>query len=233
MPNGDELARIAQNHYDFSKKEIETKLNYCLRNLLDKEYKLYLKYERECSLTIIEEASDKGLIIKGNSFLDIFNKNYEKLDYFFLSISQSRKARAGGSFEKHIDYLFKKLNYPFDTHKFLNGKIDYVIPSEKAFRRSRVSCVVISLKRTLRERWKQVIGELSSTNAGRIYLLTADTNISTNKVNEINNHNIILVVWKNLKNEKFNEWEMVIDFNTFANINLPNSREMWNHLRDL
>lgn len=232
MPSGDELAEMAQNYYDFGKEEVEDNFNDCLENLLWKEYEMYLQFEKKCSTDIISEAVNEGYLTEGGELEKTFKNNYEKLDTFFLSISQSRKARAGGSFEKHVHYLFEKLGYPFDKQTFLNGKVDYVIPSEEAFRRSRVSCVVISLKRTLRERWRQVIGELSSTNAGRIYLLTADKEISENKVDEINSHNIILVIWKSLKHEKFMNKDMVIHFDTFSNIHLPNSRKLWGHLAE-
>jgi hypothetical protein len=47
--------------------------------------------------------------------------------------------RAGGSFENHVKYLFESLNYPFDSQTILDGKVDYVIPSEKAFRKNRTA----------------------------------------------------------------------------------------------
>ena len=90
--------------------------------------------------------------------------------------------------------------------------------------------MVISIKRTLRERWRQVVGELSSTNAGKIYILTADEDISYAKVKEMKTHNVNLVVWDEYKEEKFQDYHSVIGFSSFINIDLPSSRKLWERL---
>ena len=54
-------------------------------------------------------------------------------------------------------------------------RTDFVLPSEAAFERNRVICVVASLKRTLRERWQEVVAELVRLSAPNVYLVTAPT----------------------------------------------------------
>ncbi|MEA3369190.1 MAG: type II restriction endonuclease [Candidatus Ratteibacteria bacterium] len=230
MPSGDKLAKTAQQKCGFKSSQIESDFNNCLKALLETEFKLYEQKEKECSEKIIREAERLKLLKKTSSLASSFKHNYQNIRGFFRSISQSRMSRAGGSFENHVRYLFESLKYPFNTQTMLNGKVDYVIPSEKAFRKNRTACVVISIKRTLRERWKQVVGELVSTNAGRIYIMTADTNISPSKIDEMKKHNVNLVVWDELKRKQFGKYYNVTGFSQFMKIDLPSSRKMWEQL---
>lgn len=230
MPSGEELAKMAQRKCNFTSLQIKSDFNNCLKKLMDIEFKLYEQKEKECSEKIIKEAERVKLLKKTSSLASSFKYNYQNIRDFFKSISQSRMTRAGGSFENHVKYLFESLEYPFDSQTVLNGKVDYVIPSEKAFRKNRTACVVISIKRTLRERWKQVVGELASTNAGRIYMMTADEDISSSKIDEMKKHNVNLVIWDELKREKFEKRYNVTGFSQFIKIDLPSSKKMWKQL---
>lgn len=230
MPSGDELARIAQERFPVKKTKVQTNFNLALKRLLELEFDIYKEYEKNCSTKIIEKSINQKLLKDTGSFTESFKENYNALWEFFLSISQSRKTRAGGSFEKHVRYLFELLDYPFDPQTILNGRVDYVIPSESAFRKNRTACVVISIKRTLRERWRQVVGELAATNAGRIYILTADDNISYPKVEEMKRHNVNLVIWDEYKEKKFQKYYNVIGFTQFVKVDLPSSKRLWQQL---
>lgn len=231
MPKGAELSKLAQKRCGFTTSQAKADFNSCLRKLLDVEFnEIYKEKERECSVKIIREAGSKGLLKKTSSLASSFKYNYDAIRDFFKSISQSRMTRAGGSFENHVKYLFELLKYPFDSQTVLDGKVDYVIPSEAAFRKNRTACVVISIKRTLRERWKQVVGELASTNAGRIYMMTADEEISASKVDEMKKHNVNLVVWDGLKRKKFKKYYNVSGFSQFIKIDLPSSKKLWEQL---
>lgn len=230
MPSGEDFANLALQGYSFDKSKIQERFNVILKDLVNLELEIYERHEKNCSMKIIEEAIKKGLLYEAGSFIEFFEQNYIKLREFFKSIFQSRVERAGGSFERHVSYLLELLGYPFDKKSILNGKVDYLIPSENAFRKNRTACVVISIKRTLRERWRQVIGELASTNAGKIYMLTADKDISYLKVEEMRNHNVNLVIWDEYKKEKFQEYYNVLGFTQFVNVDLPSSRKMWERL---
>lgn len=230
MPSGKKLAKMAQREYGFTSSQIKSNFNGCLKKLMDIELKFYEQKEKECSAKIIRESEGLKLLKKTSSLASSFKYNYQNLRDFFKSISQSRVTRAGGSFENHVKYLFESLKYPFDSQTILNGKVDYIIPSEKAFRKNRTACVVISIKRTLRERWRQVVGELASINAGKIYMMTADEDISPSKVDEMKKHNVNLVIRDELKREKFKEYYNVTGFSQFIKIDLPSSKKMWEQL---
>ncbi len=231
MPSGEKLAELAQKKLVI--RDVENNFNYYLRELLDIEFELYKKFEKKCTIKIFEEALNKKIVKfpKGNfkqSFLRFFEHHYDDFWNLFLSISQSRRTRAGGSFENHLKFLFSKLDYPYDTHTLLNGKVDYLFPSEEVFRKNRTVCLVISVKRTLRERWRQVIGELASINAGKIYIATQEENISKQKIQEIKKHNINLVVFDEEKEKKLKEEYNVIGFSELIKEHLPAQKILWN-----
>lgn len=230
MPSGAELANKAQEKLTLDRLQLPQEFNSYLRKLIDIEFEIYKNYERDCATEIIKNAQKKGLLIDKGSLLANFKQNYSELWGLFLSISQSRKTRAGGSFERHVKYLFELLDYPFERQQDLDGVVDYVIPSLAAFKKNRTACVVLSVKRTLRKRWRQVIGELASTNAGKIYLLTADENISHTKVAEIATHNINLVVWDEYKSKQFASNYNVIGFTDLVDVDLPSSKKLWEPL---
>ena len=230
MPKGNELAEFAQEKVKINKNVLEKKFNNHLKQLIDIEFEIYQDWEDKCSIEIIKEAIRKNLIKDAGNFENTLIKNYELIREFYLSISQSRKSRAGKSFENHVKYLFNLLDYPFETQTQLNGIIDYLIPGEEAYRKNRTSCVVISIKRTLRERWRQTVGELSSTNAGRIYLLTADTKISIGKVDEMKKNNVNLVVWDKDKKSKFSDRYNVLGYTQFISVDLPSTSKLWESL---
>jgi len=230
MPSGTELAKKAQEKLTIDKSELPQRFNSYLRKLIDLEFEIYKNYERDSATEIIQKAEKKGLLTSKEALVENFKQNYSQFWGLFLSISQSRKTRAGGSFERHVKYLFQLLDYPFERQQDLDGVVDYLIPSLAAFKKNRTACVVLSAKRTLRERWRQVIGELASTNAGKIYILTADEDISHSKVAEIATHNINLVVWDEYKKKKFADNYNVIGFTDLVNVHLPASKNLWEHL---
>jgi len=226
MPSTDEMAKKAQDAFYLEPLVVEQNFNRCLKDLLQKEFEIYQEIERDCSTKIVDEAIRKGLLRNGKG-LDFFARNYTELLNFFISLANSRKARAGKSFELHVRYLFEKLDYPFSAQRVLNGTVDYIIPSEEAFKTRRDVCVVLSLKRTLRERWRIALSELSSLRAGRIYILTADENIEKPKVEEMAQHNIVLVIWDHIKNSKFATTSNVIGYTQFFGFELPATKSLW------
>jgi len=230
MPSGENLAELAQKKLKID--NVEQNFNLFLEQLLEIEFELYKEFEKKCTIKIFNEAFQKNIlkIPKDSfhkSFLDFFNEHYNDFWNVFLSISQSRKTRAGGSFERHLKFLFSHLNYPYNTQTQLNGRVDYLFPSEKVFKKSRTACLIISVKRTLRERWRQVVGELASINAGKIYIVTQEKNISIPKIQEMDKHNINLVVFDEEKEKNFADKYNVIGFTELISVHLPTQKKYW------
>jgi hypothetical protein len=128
---------------------------------------------------------------------DFLAGRFKELDSFFLSLANSRKIRAGSAFQNTIRELFKKLNYPFDEQREIDGKPDFVLPSIEHFRKNSMDCIIFTVKRTLRERWRQIVTE--GTRGLGFFLATIDKSITDTQLAEMSANRIYLVVPENLK----------------------------------
>jgi hypothetical protein len=115
------------------------------------------------------------------SATDVFQLMRERfliLDRFFLSLTQSRRTRAGAAFEIVVTTLFTVLEYPHTAQPEIAGsRPDYILPSIEHYHNFATDCIVFTCKRTLRERWRQVITEGMTGQA--FFLATIDENLST------------------------------------------------------
>lgn len=164
-------------------------------------YNIYLEAEKSTGQLAIKklllertaENAGKNEVIAAVS--DMFND----LDRFFLSLTQSRRVRAGSAFEIVLKTLFKSLDYPFDEQQVINGKPDFLMPSRQHYDRNPMDCIIFTAKRTLRERWRQIVTE--GTRGLGFYLATIDEGISAPQLGEMLNHRIYIVVPENIKNK--------------------------------
>lgn len=145
-------------------------------------YALYKKYEETAGDSVL------AVFLKASSGKPI----YRTLDAFFLSIAQSRKARAGKAFEGIIRGLFKQCDYPFDENKVINGKPDFIMPSEDHFHAHAADCIIFTAKRTIRERWRQIVTE--GTQGAAFFLASLDDKVTTEQIGEMRKKKIYLVV---------------------------------------
>lgn len=126
-----------------------------------------------------------------------------------LSNTNSRRANAGKVFEQIIYQLYEYFGYKYDSQASLGSRafreagigksVDSVLPSLESYVSRRDRVIVGTMKTTLRERWQQVEEERARLNLPSIYLLTADEDISANKAETIDQHNINLVVYEEVK----------------------------------
>jgi hypothetical protein len=164
-------------------------------------------------------TGEQARVLVVNHFSDLYG--------FFLSITQSRRTRAGRSFETHVRYLFGRLSYPHDSQRILNGKVDFVLPSEAAFQADRSHCIVFSLKRTTRERWTQVVNELAGTGAGFIFIGTIDPQISGNTFSLAERRNVYFVVPEEVRAAHYNRVERVLNFREFLEDHIKPKFSIW------
>ena len=84
------------------------------------------------------------------------------------------------------------------------------------------------MKTTLRERWQEVVEEVSRSNIPSIYLLTVDDDISENKAIQVGNHNIVLVVLNSVKNQPhLKDKRSIINFENYFLEEIPNVMKYW------
>jgi len=239
------------------KDEVRNKFNTLLFNALIEEWKVFQKYEKELYkskiipsifeliekrkkefptsqslIKNIKTAIEKKNRIKDSEWLITFLSEslFEYYEALFQSLHQSRRSRAGGSFQYQIENLFKLAGFPFSKQTRLNGPVDFLLPSENYFSQYRHDAIILSVKRTLRERWQQAIAELQAARVGRIYLATAEIDkgkIRDRDLDRMDSLNVTLVVFDNIKAEKFPKRNTVIGYGEFINTNILSAESLW------
>ncbi|MFI3299400.1 MAG: type II restriction endonuclease [Rikenellaceae bacterium] len=153
-----------------------------------------------------------------------------------LSNTQSRRTRAGKTFEEIIYWLYQKLSYPYDSQSKvgrklfdsvgLGKKVDSILPGIKNFTERRNKTIIGTMKTSLRERWQEVAEEIQRTNVPEIHLLTCDDNIPENKALEIANHNITIVTFSWVADSE--SLKNIISFEEYFFTEIPNILRYWN-----
>ncbi len=192
-------------------------------------YNLYLKAEEKEGMRAIREHLSKKVSPQATTeeVIDESAKMFKELDRFFLSLTQSRRPRAGKAFEVILKTLFKKLTYPFDEQQVINGKPDFLMPGREYYDRNAMDCIIFTAKRTLRERWRQIVTE--GTRGLGFYLATIDEKVSKNTLEEMKKHRIYLVVPERMKsiNSEYKSAENVITFEEFFKYHLDPAVGRW------
>jgi len=240
----------------FTRADARKNFNKLLSDVLLEEWNVFQKYEKElykskiipsileltednrsefpfCQGVIrdivssIEQNKDRG----AKWFITFLSESlFEYFEVLLQSIHQSRRTRAGGSFQYQIENLFNLAGFPFSRQTRLNGPVDFLLPSEGYYTQYRHDAIILSVKRTLRERWQQAIAELQSARVGRIYLATAETDknrVRERDLDRMDNLNVTLVVFDNIKSEKFPNRNTVIGYSEFVNTNILSAERLW------
>jgi hypothetical protein len=234
------------------------KVNDFLCSLVDDEYEIYLEVERELIETAIESFLKAGeeerrkypnlnrlilqvqtQIVRSSDPIETLIEISKPLAHFYKllmeSFAQSRKTRAGGSAQYHIEFILDELGYKglYERQRVLNGTVDFLFPSFEMWQKDRRRCTVLSVKRTLRERYKQVFEELSATRGLVLYLLSTQTeseaqkDITQEKVQRLNEQNVYLIVRDEIKQGRFSQEANVLGFTDFFCKELPRLKERW------
>ncbi len=234
------------------------KVNDFLCSLVDDEYEIYLEAERELIETAIESFLKAGeeerrkypnlsrlilqvqtQIVRSSDPIETLIEISKPLAHFYKllmeSFAQSRKTRAGGSAQYHIEFILDELGYKglYERQRILNGTVDFLFPSFEMWQKDRRRCTVLSVKRTLRERYKQVFEELSATRGLVLYLLSTQTeseaqkDITQEKVQRLNEQNVYLIVRDEIKQRRFSQEANVLGFTDFFCKELPRLKERW------
>ena len=199
--------------------KIKTNFSSIFEQMEGRIYERYLQYEDMSGQKIINELiATNGTV----SFQDMKSLN--------KSISQSRVSRAGKAFEYIISAMFTRLNYPFEPQKLVGGATpDFLMPSSEFFINNPLSCIIFTAKRTLRERWRQIVTE---ANKGYVFFLaTIDKNISENQLNNAMEEKIFLVMPAQLKagNDHYEKAPHVMSFERFFDDHLDPAVKRWSN----
>ena len=162
----------------------------------DIEYELYQQAELRQ-----RAAQVAALLLRGDDPVRTLVKNFRQLDGVFLSAAQTRKSRAGLSFERHVQRLLVDGRVRHEAQMvFGSRRPDFVLPDVRTLNdASRRDALILSLKTTLRERWKQL--GLERLHAP-VFLATVDDRVSTQAIDDMEQAGIVLVVPESLKTAK-------------------------------
>ncbi len=242
IPSTDDLMRevISELGYDrMSHEDVRESFDCIMRNIEVHMFALYEQYEQKVNsvdipkrlldnnpdeLHLAENASRTRGFKEG--IFVLFSHLYPELRKEFSSVSQSRMSRGGKSFESQFAYLLQLACFPFEQ-QHREHRTDFILPSHAAFDENSTVCAVASLKRTLRERWRQVVAELVSLRAPNVFLVTVDRKVTKGHINGIcEEHRLHLVVLDEVKS-KYPHNPRVLGFTQFANERLPNLQSQW------
>lgn len=116
-----------------------------------------------------------------------------------LSILNARKSRAGWALEHHVAYLLRGAGLPFEVRVRVEGtEPDILMPGKKAYddalrgRYPIEKLIMIGLKTTCKDRWRQVLREAPQVK--RKHILTIQEGISPRQLEEMHRSNVVLVV---------------------------------------
>jgi hypothetical protein len=198
------------------KDTIESNFWQVLQAFEHEAYERYLDYEHHA----LEKLKHDCV-----SFLPVNTTLIQALDAGFpLALefehraAQSRKARAGNSFERAVPFLLEKIGIrcekPLKGDKNRFEKIDFIIPSVAVAKTHPEKAIFLSIKRTIRERWRQVSIE---KNMGHVYLVSMsdEQDLSEAKIRDLEKSHIILYIPDELraleKYRQFNNLRKISD----------------------
>jgi hypothetical protein len=195
---------------------------------LDAYYE-YLEAEHRVGGEILAEVflplvNDKA---KAAEFVAVLGKYFESLDRFFLGLTNGRRPRAGKAFEFFIRQAFEKLGYPFSRCPLINGQPDFLLPSAEHFKKNAMDCIIFTVKRTLRERWRQIVTE--GTRGLGFFLATIDEKIAERDLKDMLAARINLVVPARIKTLRpdYERAVNVITFEDFFQYHLDPAMRRW------
>jgi hypothetical protein len=266
--SGKVLAELAQKQIQEELGPVKCKnVNKYLCILLDFEYEIYLELEREIIDSAVEIFLKADEQRRGEypTLKELFNELQrlleqrdletretliavsKRLSQFYKllmeSFAQSRKTRAGVSAQYHVEFILNQLGYQdlFERQRKLNGTVDFLFPSFAMWQKDQRRCTVLSIKRTLRERHKQVSEERLATGGLTVYLMSTQTESEAQKditaeiVQRLKKQNVYLVVRNAIKKKRFRKEKSVLGFTDFFCKELPRlkTKNKWKTKRRL
>ena len=116
---------------------------------------------------------------------------------YSLSVQNRRKSRAGFAFENHLAYIFTENGIRFARGATTENraKPDFLFPGEEEYRNPEYPAAelcMLGVKSSCKDRWRQVLSE--ARRIPRKHLATLEPGISQFQTDEMNSHNLQLVV---------------------------------------
>jgi hypothetical protein len=135
--------------------------------------------------------------VVANRLVQGFGDDVDTFVDFSLSVQNRRKCRAGYALENHLEAVFKDHQVRYARQRVTENKTrpDFVFPSIEAYYDASFppeELTMLGVKQTCKDRWRQVLSE--ANRIGRKHLLTLEPSISRNQTDEMQAHQVQLVV---------------------------------------
>ncbi|MCP4706301.1 MAG: hypothetical protein GY865_17020 [candidate division Zixibacteria bacterium] len=216
---------LGTRHND--KEWIKNNFSDLVENVQIKAYQLYLDAERPAVISAFRNVLGNELpdMASNDDFFELLENNFWALDRFFLGLTQGRRPRAGKAFEHVIKVLFNKLGYPYTPQAIINGQPDFLLPSIDHYRTNAMDCIIFTVKRTLRERWRQITTE--GTQGFLFFLATIDKDVGPRDLTEMKKNRIYLVLPNSIKKKHYSKIQNAISFEKFFSQHLDPAMARW------
>ena len=231
VPGGREIcAEAMANALDGKKDDkewIKENFSRLVEDVQVAAYELYLASERPAAVSAFREVLGRLLPERASAddLFKVLGDNFWALDKFFLGLTQGRRPRAGKAFEHIIHVLFTALGYPYTSQAVINGQPDFLLPSVEHYRVNPMDCIIFTVKRTLRERWRQITTE--GTQGYMFFLATIDKEVAARDLPEMLRSRIYLVLPESIRAECYPETPNAISFEMFFEQHLDPAMARW------
>lgn len=180
---------------------------------------LELTKVREFNLYKLEEAKTygaqlaramigEGRPVTAEAIIAAFIQRFEVFYDICKSAKQARASRAGGSFESHMSSVLLAGGIPHQEQFIFDGsRPDFILPTAGIYvdpEKRKAMAAVLTLKTTLRERWRQVVSESIDVP---IFLATLDENVAGSTLGKLEEKGITLIVPEAFKTSKYTEYQ--------------------------
>ncbi len=162
---------------------------------------------------------------KPEDYFKLLDDNFWVLDRFFFGLAQGRRSRAGKAFEQVINALFTTLEYPYTSQPIINGQPDFLLPGIDHYQRNAMDCIIFTAKRSLRERWRQLVTK--ETRGPAFFLATIDEGIGTRDFADILADRIYLVMPERIRAKCYPIQTNVLSFENFFQHYLDPAMTRW------
>ena len=117
------------------------------------------------------------------------------------------------------------MGYPYTPQAVINGQPDFLLPSLEHFEKNAMDCIIFTVKRTLRERWRQIITE--GTQGHQFFLATIDENVGARDLQQMLQSRIYLVVPESVRMKCYRRVANVITYEGFFLKHLDPAMARW------
>lgn len=231
IPSGSKIAAAALasaiRDHEHDRAWIKANFSSLVERIQTDAYDAYLRAESSAGKEAISIVFGRKIQdADAARTIEIVGDHFYVLDRFFLGLTQSRRPRAGSVFEYLLRELFGRLGYPYTARPVMEGSIpDFVIPSLDHFNANPMDALIFTVKRTLRERWRQIVTE--GTRGLGFFLATIDEKVAKRDLEEMKRTRIYLVVPERVKEKSYPTAANVISFEHFFEHYLDPAMKRW------